>query len=45
MAQKLKEINRNEEEVKGEEEEEEDEEEDQYFDIDNLNDDEKAILI
>ena len=45
MAQKLKEINQNEEEAKGEEEEEEDEEEDQYFDIDNLNDDEKAILI
>lgn len=49
MAQKLKEINQNEleeEEAKGEEEEEdEDEEEDQYFDIDNLNDDEKAILM
>jgi hypothetical protein len=52
MAQKLKEINQNEhvmqeEEAKGEDEDEEedDEEEDQYFDIDNLNDDEKAILM
>ena len=31
------------EEAKGEEEE--DDEEDQYFDIDNLNDEEKAILM
>jgi hypothetical protein len=45
MAQKLKEINnRNDEDARGEDDDE-DEEEDQYFDIDNLNDDEKAILM
>lgn len=42
MVQKLKEINQNELEV---DEEKEEDEEDQYFDIDNLNDDEKAILM
>jgi hypothetical protein len=47
MAQKLAEINDHEEDGKGEDDEEDDddEEEDQYFDIDNLNDDEKAILM
>ena len=44
MAQKLKEINQNEVEEEEEDKGEEDEE-DQYFDIDNLNDDEKAILM
>ena len=45
MAQKLKEINDNQEMEEEDKGEDDDDEEDQYFDIDNLNDDEKAILM